>query len=273
MCLIETQDSPQSFGKPKALGTNLSFSTAFHPDGLSERTIRTLEDMLRACVLDFKGSWEKYLSLVEFDYNNSYHSSIEMAPYEALYGRKCRSPLCWEEVGERKLLGPEIIQMTSEKINMICKRLQTAQSRQKSYYDNSRRKIEFEVGDMVFLKVAPMKGVMRFGKKGKLSPRFVGPFEILKRIGKVAYELALPPTLVGVHNVFHVSMLRKYIPDPSRVLNYGPLKIKDNLTYEEVPIQILDHKDQVLRTKTYHWLRSFGRTTQWWRQLGSEKMR
>ena len=103
---------------------------------------------------------------------------------------------------------------------------------------------------MVFLKVAPMKGVMRFGKKGKLSPRFVGPFEILKRIGKVAYELALPPTLAGVHNVFHVSMLRKYIPHPSHVLNYEPLKIKDNLTYEELPIQILDRKDQVLRTKT-----------------------
>ena len=92
-------------------------------------TIRTLEDMLRACVLNFKGSWEKYLSLVEFSYNNSYHSSIDMAPYEALYGRKCKSPLCWEEVGERKLLGLEIIQMTSEKINLICERLQIAQSR------------------------------------------------------------------------------------------------------------------------------------------------
>ena len=140
--------------------------------------------------------------------------------------------------------------MMSKKINLIRKRLQTAQSRQKSYYDNSRREIEFEVGDMVFLKVAPMKGVMRFGKKEKLSPRFVGPFEILKRIGKFAYELALPPTLVGVHNVSHVPMLRKYIPDPSHVVNYEPLKIKDNLTYEEVPIQILDRKDQVLRTKT-----------------------
>ena len=114
----------------KTLGTNLNFSTVFHPqtDGLSERTICTLEDMLRACVLDFKGSWEKYLSLVEFAYNNSYHSSIEMAPYKALYGRSCRSPLCWEKVGERQLVGPEIIQMASEKIDLIHKRLQTAQS-------------------------------------------------------------------------------------------------------------------------------------------------
>ena len=190
------------------------------------------------------------MSLMEFAYNNSYHSSIEMAPYEALYGRKCRSSLCWEEVGERKLLGPKIIQMIFEKINLIYKRLQTAQSRQKSYYDNSRRKVEFEVRDMIFLKVAPIKGVMRFQKKGKLSPRFVGPFKILKHIGKVAYELALLPTIVGVHNVFHVSMFMKYISDPSHVLNYEPLKIKDNLTYEEVPIQILDRKDQVLLTKT-----------------------
>ena len=140
--------------------------------------------------------------------------------------------------------------MTSEKIDLIHKRLQTAQSRQKSYYDSSRKKVEFEVGDMVFLKVSPMKVVMRFGKKGKLSPRFVGPFEILKCISKVAYKLVLLPTLAGVHNVFHVSMLRRYIPDPSHVLNYKRLKIKDNLTYEEVQIQILDRKDHVLRIKT-----------------------
>ena len=110
---------------------------------------------------------------MESSYNNNYHTSIDMAPYEALYGRKCRSPLCWKEVGERKLLGSEIIQMTSEKINLICERLQTTQSRQKSYYDDSRREVEFEVGDMIFLKVAPMKGVMRFGKKGKLSPNLL----------------------------------------------------------------------------------------------------
>ena len=140
--------------------------------------------------------------------------------------------------------------MTSEKIDLICKRLQIAQSRQKSCFENSRRKVEFEVRDIVFLKVALMKGVMRFGKNGKLSPRFVGLFEILKRIRKVAYELALSPTLAGVHNVFHFSMLRKYIPDPSHVLNYEPHKIKDNLTYEEILIQILDRKDHVLRTKT-----------------------
>ena len=234
-----------------AMGTKLNFSTAFHPqtDGQSERTIQILEDMLRACVLDLKGSWDKHLSLVEFAYNNSYQSTIGMAPYEALYGRKCRSPVHWDEVGERKILGPEIVQQTCEVIEKIRKRMKVAQSRQKSYADNRRKDLEFKVGEKVFLKVAPMKGVMRFGKKGKLSPRFIGPFEILERIGDVAYRLALPPSLSGVHNVFHVSMLRKYVSNSSHVLSYEPLQLRDDLTYEEVPIRILDNKEQILRTK------------------------
>ena len=155
----------------RAMGTKLTFSTAFHPqtDGRSEWTIQTLEDMLRACMLDFKGSWEKHLPLVEFSYNNSFHASIGMAPYEALYGRKCRSPSHWDEVGERKLLGPEILQQTSDIINNIRQRMKVAQDRQKSYADTRRKDLEFEVGEKVFLKVAPLKGVLRFGKKGKLS--------------------------------------------------------------------------------------------------------
>jgi hypothetical protein len=121
--------------------------------------------MLRACVLDFKGSWIDHLTLVEFAYNNSYQASIGMAPYEALYGRRCRSPICWDEVGERKILGPEIVLRTCEKIELIRERLRVAQSRQKSYADTRRRDLEFEIGDMVFIRVAPRKGVMRFGKK------------------------------------------------------------------------------------------------------------
>ena len=236
----------------KALGTNLNFSIAFHPqtDGQSERTIQILEDMLRACVLDLKGSWANHLCLVEFAYNNGFQSSIGMAPYEALNGRKCRSPICWDEVGVRKILGPKIIQKTCEKVDLISERLQTAQSRQKSYADKRRKDLEFEVGDMVFLRVATMKRVMRFGKKGKLSPKFVGPFEILERIGLVAYRLVLPLALSGIHNVFHVFMLRKYIPEPSHVLNYDQLQIKDDLSYEEVPIEILDRKEHMLRTKS-----------------------
>jgi hypothetical protein len=236
----------------EALGTKLTFSTAFYPqtDGQTERTIQTLEDMLRLCVLDFKGSWIQYIPLIEFAYNNSYHASIKMAPYEALYGRRCRSPLYWDEVGERKLLGPEIIQDTCEKITVIKQRLVAAQSRQKSYADLRRRELEFEVGTKVFLKVAPMKGVMRFGRRGKLSPRYVGPFEILEKIGAVAYRLALPPNLSRIHNVFHISMLRKYVPDPTHVLESEPLQIQSNMTYEETPTRILDRKEQVLRNKT-----------------------
>ena len=162
----------------KAMGSNLLFSTAFHPqtDGQSERTIQTLEDMLRSCVIGLEGSWETHLPLIEFAYNNGYHSSIKMAPFEALYGRKCRSPVCWDEVGEQQVIGPEIVQKTVEKIKIIRERIQAAQNRQKSYADNRRRELEFQVGDHVFLKVSPTKGVYRFGIKGKLSPRYIGPF-------------------------------------------------------------------------------------------------
>ncbi|XP_042487945.1 uncharacterized protein LOC122068143 [Macadamia integrifolia] len=185
---------------------------------------------------DLKGNWGDHLPMVEFAYNNSYQATIGMAPYEALYGRKCRSPICWDEVGERRLLAPEILQRTRDKVELIQKRIKTAQSRQKSYADIERKTLEFEVRDMIFLMVSPMKGVMRFGKKGKLSPRYVGPFEILDRIGKVAYRVTLPPALSSMHNVFHVSMLKKYVTDPSHVLGYVPLQLKEDLSYEEVPI-------------------------------------
>ncbi|KAL5565172.1 hypothetical protein UlMin_028336 [Ulmus minor] len=235
----------------KAMGTRLRFSTAFHPqtDGQSERTIQTLEDMLRACVIDFQGTWEETLPLVEFSYNNSYQATIGMAPYEALYGRKCRSPIHWDEVRERKLLGPEIVQKTVDIVEKIRQRMKTAQSRQKSYVDRRRKPLEFAIGDKVFLKVAPMKGMMRFGKRGKLSPRFVGPFEILERIGDLAYRVALPPAMSGIHNVFHVSMLRKYTPDPSHVLSYDTLDLRQDLTFEESPVRILNREERELRQK------------------------
>ena len=150
---------------------------------------------------------------------------------------------------ERKFLGPELVQRTGDTVKKIRKRMLTAQSRQKSYADVRRRKLEFNVGDKVFLKVAPMKGVMRFGKKGKLSPRFIGPFEILVRVGKVAYKLALPPSLASVHNVFHVSMLKKYIQNSSHVLSYKQLELGSDLSYEEQPIQILDREEKQLRNR------------------------
>ncbi|GJT23707.1 putative reverse transcriptase domain-containing protein [Tanacetum coccineum] len=178
----------------KSLGINLDMSTAYHPktDGQSERIIQTLEDMLRACVIDFGSGWDKHLPLAEFSYNNSYHASIKAAPFEALYGRKCRSPVCWSEVGDAQLTGPEMIRETTEMIVQIKNRLLAARSRQKSYADVRRKPLEFEVGDKVMLKVSPWKGVVRFGKRGKLSPRYIGPFKILSRIAKIEadHELA-----------------------------------------------------------------------------------
>ena len=222
-------------GLMKELGVKLNLSTAFHPqtDGQSERIIQTLEDMLRSCVLQLKGHWNEYLPLAEFTYNNSYHSSIEMSPYEALCGKQCHTPLCWNETGERKLLGPEIVQTTMDKVNVIRAGLKATQDRQKSYADKRRKDLEFEVEDRVFLKLSPWKGVVRFGKRGKLSPRYIGPLEIVERIGLVAYRLDLSDELSRVHNVFHISMLRKYISDPSHVLETPEIELRDDLSYEE----------------------------------------
>ncbi|KAL0543840.1 hypothetical protein IC582_018945 [Cucumis melo] len=238
-------------GLQTAMGTRLDFSTAFHPqtDGQTERLNQVLEDMLRACALEFPGSWDSHLHLMEFAYNNSYQATIGMAPFEALYGKCCRSPVCWGEVGEQRLMGPELVQSTNEAIQKIRSRMHTAQCRQKSYADVRRKDLEFEVGDKVFLKVAPMRGVVRFERRGKLSPRFVGPFEILERIGPVAYRLALPPSLSTVHDVFHVFMLRKYVPDPSHVVDYEPLDIDENLSYTERPVEVLAREVKTLRNK------------------------
>nr|GFB23362.1 putative reverse transcriptase domain-containing protein [Tanacetum cinerariifolium] len=179
-------------GLQKAWGTRLKFSTAFHPQtvGQTERTIQTLEDMLRSCALEWTGNWDDYICLVEFAYNNSWHASIKCAPFEMLYG------------------------------------------------------------DRVFLKVSPARGVRRFGIKGKLSPCFIGPFEILDRVGEVSYRLALPPQLSHVHNVFHVSLLRGYKYHPLHVISYPLDQISADLSYVEEPEAILDRQDRVMRNKT-----------------------
>ncbi|WVZ50601.1 LOW QUALITY PROTEIN: hypothetical protein U9M48_001841 [Paspalum notatum var. saurae] len=240
-----------------ALGTDVVLSTAFHPqtDGQSERTIQTLEDMLRSCVLSWHGSWEDHLPLVEFAYNNSYHASIKCAPFEALYGRKCRSPLCWDAVGEKSVLGPDWVQKTSERVAEIRQHMLTAQSRQKSYADIRRRDLEFQVGDHVLVKVSPIKGIVRFGTKGKLSPRYVGPFTIVARVGKLAYRLELPESIKGVHNVFHVSMLRKYLRDPEHHITLEPVTIEQDLTFEAHPVRILEESDRVLRHRTLKYVK------------------
>ncbi|GJU20988.1 putative nucleotidyltransferase, ribonuclease H [Tanacetum coccineum] len=239
-------------GLQKAWGTRLKFSTAFHPetDGQSERTIQTLEDMLRSCALEWAGNWDDYICLVEFAYNNSWHASIKCAPFEMLYGRKCRAPICWDQVGERILEGPEMIEVTNEKVAVAREKLKEAQTRQKSYADRHRRALEFQPGEHVFLKVSPTRGVRRFGIKGKLSPRFIGPFEILDRVGEVSYRLALPPQLSHVHNVFHVSLLRGYKYHPLHVVSYPFDQIREDLSYTEEPESILDRQDRVMRNKT-----------------------
>ncbi|XP_070040931.1 uncharacterized protein [Nicotiana tomentosiformis] len=181
-------------------------------DGQAGRTIQMLEDMLRASVLDFGVNWDEHLPLVEFSYNNSYQASIQMAPYEALYGRHYRSPIGWFKPTEVGLLGPGLV------------------------HD-------------VLQKVSPMNGIMRFGKKGKLCPRFIGPYRVLKRIGEVVYKLQLPASMTSVHPVFHVSMLRGYILDPTHIISSEVVEINDGLTYDEEPVEILDRQVRRLRTK------------------------
>ncbi|KAD3640156.1 hypothetical protein E3N88_29379 [Mikania micrantha] len=211
-------------------------------DGQSEHTTQTLEDMLRACVVDFGNSWKTHLPLVEFSYNNSYHTSIKAAPFEPLYCRKCRSPICWAEVGDNQLTGPKLVHETTEKIVQIRNRMAAARDRQKSYADKRRKPLEFQVGDRVLLKVSPWKGVIRFGKRGKLNPQYIGPFEILKRIGSVAYQLNLPAELDGVHNVFHVSNLKKCLFDETLVIPLDEIQVDEQLRLVEEPVEIMDRE-------------------------------
>ncbi|GJY52928.1 putative reverse transcriptase domain-containing protein [Tanacetum coccineum] len=224
-------------------------STAYHPqtDGQSERTIQTLEDMLRACVIDFGNGWVKHFPLVEFSYNNSYHASIKAAPFEALYGQKCRSPVCWAEVGQVQLTGPELVQETTERIIQIKQRIQTTRDRKKSYTDLKRKPMKFQVGDKVMLKVSPWKGVVRFGKRGKLNPSYVGPFKVLKNVRVVAYKLELPQELSRVHNTFHISNLKKCYSDDPLVVPWEGLQVDDKLYFVEESVEIMDREVKQLR--------------------------
>jgi hypothetical protein len=234
-----------------ALGTKLIRSSAYHPqtDGQTERINQILEDMLRACIIHYGASWNKCLTLAEFSYNNSYQSSLQMAPFEALYGRRCRTPLSWSETGERKIFGSDLVIEAEDKVKVIQANLKTAQTRQKSYADRRRKPLQFQVGDFVYLRVSPTKGIQRFGIKGKLAPRYVGPFEILKVCGPVAYRIRLPSQLAAIHDVFHISKLKKCIKVPMEIVEAPAIEIEPNLTYIEHPIQILDTKERVTRRK------------------------
>nr|GEX58217.1 putative reverse transcriptase domain-containing protein [Tanacetum cinerariifolium] len=233
----------------KAMGTRLDMSTAYHlkTDGQSERTIQTLKDMLRACVIDFGNGWERHLPLVEFSYNNSYHASIKASPFETLYSQKCQSPVCWAEVGDAKLTGLELIHETTKKIVKIKQRIQAARDRQKIYADVRHKPLEFQVSDRVMLKVSPCKGVVRFGKRGKLNPRYIGPFKVLAKVGTVAYRLELLEQLSRVHSMFHMSNLKKCLSDEPLAISLDEVHIDDKLCFVEEPVEVMDRKVKRLK--------------------------
>ncbi|GJT92442.1 putative reverse transcriptase domain-containing protein [Tanacetum coccineum] len=205
---------------------------------------------LRACVLDFGKGWDRHLPLVEISYNNSYHTSIKAAPFKALYGHKCRSPICSAEVRDSQLTGPEIIHETTEKTVQIKSRIQAARDRQKSYADVRRKPLEFQVGDKVMLKVSPWKGVIRFGKRGKLNPRYIGPFKIIAKVRTVAYHLEIPERLSRVHNTFHVSKFKKCMVDEPLSIPLDEIQVDDKLHFIEEPVEIMDR--EVKRLKLSH---------------------
>jgi hypothetical protein len=200
------------------LGTKLIQSSAYHPqkDGQTERVNQILEDMLRACIIHYGTNWDKCLALAEFSYNNSYQSSLQMSPFEALYGRRCRTPLNWSETGERKIFGPDLVVEAKDKVRIIQANLKTAQSRQKSYADRRRKPLQFQIGDF----------------------------------GPVAYKLRLPSQMAAIHDVFHISQLKKCIKVPTEIIETPAIEIEPDLSYVEQPIQILDTKERVTRRKT-----------------------
>jgi hypothetical protein len=174
-----------------------------------ERVNQIVEDMLRACIIHFDKARDKFLALAEFAYNNSYQASLKMAPFEVLYGIRCHTPLNWSQAGEQTLFGPKLVQEAEEKVGAIRENLRAAQMRQKSYHDKAKAPREYEVGNYVYLKVSPTKGVQHFGVKGKLAPRYIGPYEVTEKFGTVAYRIRLPDRLSAVHDMFHVSQLKK----------------------------------------------------------------
>jgi hypothetical protein len=200
--------------------------------------------------MEYPDSWDKNLPWAEFSYNNSYQESLKMAPFEALYGRQCRTPLNWIETGEKAIFGPDIVVEAEATVRRIQKNMRVAKLRQESYANKRRRPLEFEAGDHMYLRVSPMKGVKRFGVTGKLSPCYIGPFPILEKCGKVAYKLELPPSLAGVHDIFHVSQLKKCLKPPVDFVLPEVAPLDTDLTYPERPIKILDQKSHVTRRTT-----------------------
>jgi hypothetical protein len=228
-------------------------SSSYYPqtDGQTERVNQIVEDMLRASIMHFDKSWYKCLSLAEFSYNNSYQASLNMAPLEALCGRRCRTPLNWSEVGERMLFGPDLVKDTEEKVEVIRENLKLAQMRQKSYHDKGTTPRHYEVGDYVYHKVSPTKGVQRFGVKEKLAPQYIGPYEIIEVCVPVVYSIRLPDRFLAVHNVFRVTQLKKGVKVPeTEVITEANAWIESDFLVVEHPLRVLDQKERKTRRHT-----------------------
>jgi hypothetical protein len=230
----------------KGFITNLKFSIDYHLeyDGQTERV--NIVDILRMYVMDKSSKWEDYLHLAEFAYNNGYHASLKMSPFEAIYGRKCNTPLIWDNPADRTVVGPELLKEMEDQMVKIKKNLKAAQDRQKWYADKNRFQREFKVSDHVFLNVKAKRSSLKVGSWAKLAARFCGPFEILERIGPVAYMIASPASMF-VHNVFHVSLLNKYIPDANHVIDWNVIQVEQEGAFQVHPVCVLDQKVKELQ--------------------------
>jgi hypothetical protein len=234
----------------KGFKTNLNFNTTYHPesDGQTKRVNQVIEDMLRMYVMDKPSKWKDYLHLVEFSYNNGYQASLKMSPFEALYGRKCNTPIRWDNLADRAVIGLELLREMEEKMLKIKHNLRASQDKKKIYADKGITHREFKVGDHVFLKLKANISSLKLGNCSKLAARFCGPFEILERIRPIAYMIALPASM-SIHNVLHVSLLKKYIPDANHVIDWNVIQVEQENTFQVHPIRILDQKIKQLQNQ------------------------
>jgi hypothetical protein len=223
--------------------TNLNFITTYHPesDGKTERVNQLIEDILRMYVMDKPSKWEDYLQLVELSYNNGYQASLKMSPFEALHGRKCNTPISWDNPTNRVVIGPDLLSEMEEQMLKIKHNLKVSQDKNKIYANKGRTHMEFKVGDLVFLKVNTNRSSLKLGNCFKLATIYCGLFEILERIGPVAYMIALS-AYMSIHNVFHVALLKKYIPDCNHVIDWNVIQVEQDNAFQVHPIHILDRK-------------------------------
>eukprot|EP00253_Pinus_taeda_P010896 PITA_10896 len=230
------------------LGSQLNINTAYHlqTDGQMEQVNQVVEDMLRAYVMQQPTLWEEYLHLVEFTYNNGYHTSTQISPFEVLYGWKCHTPSTWGGPEDRLSLGPEMLKEMEDMVKRVHANLKAAQDRQKNFADRKRRFKEYQVGDHVYIRIEAKRSTLQWSGCAKLAPRYCGPFQVLARIGLVAYQLALP-SHIRVHNVFHVLVLTKYVYDPRNVIRWQDIQVEPEGEVLVEPLSILNQREVQLR--------------------------